>query len=397
MAGNSSPRSSYWQPVHGVRVIDEGCDIRVRGRQFRLFQLTFSSLALLPRPNDALILLRHGCHAFIHELLDALALEGLGRIDVALGIDCDAMHAEEFTRYAPAVAEAGQNVHRRAIHDVHFLVLAIGEIDVLLLRILGECDLPSRPGPQRLLRDKNFLHEGPIWIEYLDAVVHTIADVYQIVVGQHHAMHRVGELLAGRGIRIVFPQVGVVGPLSVRAPMPLVFPGVGIVHDHTVIAVAIGHVHFIGLGVHKYLRDAFDVLGIVAALAFLGLADLKQKFSRLGEFQYLVVMVDIFIFRIAPYATIAANPDITLVVDRDPVFAYRPVVALTRAAPMPDHVAIFVELDNRRALYAALGGRRIAFRMQLTSHDRFRTMNHPDMILCVHRHANGHANAPVVR
>ena len=55
------------------------------------------------------------------------------------------------------------------------------------------------------------------------------------------------------------------------------------------------------------MGDAFDVLGIVAALAFLGLADLKQKFPRLGEFQYLVVMVDVFIFRIASYSASPTN------------------------------------------------------------------------------------------
>src|SRR5258706_1164080 len=85
------------------------------------------TLALRRRPDYALILLRHRRHAFVDELLDALALEGLGRVDVALGIDGDAVHAEEFARDAPAVAEGRQNFHGRAVHDVHFLVLAIGE------------------------------------------------------------------------------------------------------------------------------------------------------------------------------------------------------------------------------------------------------------------------------
>src|ERR1700681_4338150 len=98
-------------------------------------------------------------------------------------------------------------------------------------------------------------------------------------------MDRVGELLAGRCVRIVFAQIGVVRLLAVGAPVPLVLAGVGIIDHDAMIAVAVGDEQFIGLRVNKCLGDSLYVVGVIAALALPRLADLKQKFSRRGEFQ----------------------------------------------------------------------------------------------------------------
>ena len=53
------------------------------------------------RPGRALILLRHRSQPFIRELLDALSVVGLGRIDVALRIGGDVVHAMPLTGWRP--------------------------------------------------------------------------------------------------------------------------------------------------------------------------------------------------------------------------------------------------------------------------------------------------------
>ena len=66
------------------------------------------------RPYRALIHLRHRREALVDELLQAASLVGLGRVDVALRIDRDAVHGEELPGLPAAVAEAGEDLHRVA-------------------------------------------------------------------------------------------------------------------------------------------------------------------------------------------------------------------------------------------------------------------------------------------
>ena len=96
-----------------------------------------------------------GGHALVHELLHALAAIGLGREDVALGVGGDAVHGIEFAGLPSAVAEAGQNLQRLAVDNVDLLVRAVGQIDVLLLRVLGERDVPDRAVAQGVLFDES--------------------------------------------------------------------------------------------------------------------------------------------------------------------------------------------------------------------------------------------------
>jgi len=91
-----------------------------------------------------LIFCGDGGQSFIHELLDALAAVGFGRIDVALGIRRDAVHAVEFAGLAAAFAESGQDFERLPVEDVNAIVLAVGEINVLLLGIFRKRDVPGR-------------------------------------------------------------------------------------------------------------------------------------------------------------------------------------------------------------------------------------------------------------
>src|SRR5262249_23506682 len=69
---------------------------------------TKHALAAALRPHHTLVAGLYLSDALEVELLYAFALIGLGRIDVALGIDRDAVHAEELAGLAAAAAERGQ-------------------------------------------------------------------------------------------------------------------------------------------------------------------------------------------------------------------------------------------------------------------------------------------------
>src|SRR5712691_2574543 len=88
-----------------------------------------------PRPHRSLVHLRHRRQPLENEFLQPPTLVGLGSVDVALRIGGNAMHSVELTGLPPAVAEARQDLERIALDDVHLLIAAIGEVDVLLLRI----------------------------------------------------------------------------------------------------------------------------------------------------------------------------------------------------------------------------------------------------------------------
>src|ERR1051326_1406605 len=148
-----------------------------------------TNASLLLRPNHALILLRHRRHSLIQKLLNALPAIRLRSENVALRIGRDAVHGVEFAGLPAAVAEAGQDLHRVALDDVDLLVGAVGQVDVRLLRIFGERDVPRGAVAERVLRDEDFLDESAIGFEDLDAIVGTVANVEQAVVRQLGAMH----------------------------------------------------------------------------------------------------------------------------------------------------------------------------------------------------------------
>src|SRR6202035_2314783 len=181
-------------------------------------------------------------------------------------------------------------------------------------------------------------------------------------------MHGIAELLGGRRIRVVGAQIRVVRFVAVRAPVALVLAGVGVEDDDAMVAVAVGNVDFIGLLVDESFGGQAEILHVVAALAVVGLADLHQKFSVLRKFQDHVVVVgggaggDVFaVLRVGggcrsrwrgargrSAAAVAANPDVTFVIDGDAVIGIGPIVAWARAAPVVDEIACFVELENGR-------------------------------------------------
>ncbi len=60
-------------------------------------------------------------------------------------------------------------------------------------------------------------------------------------------MHRVAELLGDGSLRVVIPQIGVVGLVAVGAPIALELAGVGVEYDDAAVAITVGNVQLIGL------------------------------------------------------------------------------------------------------------------------------------------------------
>src|SRR5437588_10879602 len=166
-------------------------------------------------------------------------------------------------------------------------------------------------------------------------------------------MHRITELLSQRIVGIVAAQRCVVGLMAIGAPVALVLAGVGIEHDHTVIAVAVCDDQFIGFLVDEQLGRTLDILGVVAALTLAGLADLHQEFAVLSKLQNHVVVV-VTARRWLPgwrsrrWTAVPADPNVPFVVDCDSVVGLRPIVAGPGSTPMADQVTRFIDIHYWR-------------------------------------------------
>src|SRR5262249_40774966 len=131
----------------------------------------------LPRPEHTLIAARHRANALVDELLHALTLVGLGRVDVALGVRRKAVHAVELPGLPATIAE-GRDLFQRLSHDdAHARVLPVRDQDEALLRILGEHDIPDRSRAERVPGEERFLHELAFRRKDLQTIVLAIADV----------------------------------------------------------------------------------------------------------------------------------------------------------------------------------------------------------------------------
>ena len=76
----------------------------------------------------------------------------------------------------------------------------------------------------------------------------------------------------------------------------------------------------------------------------------------------------------------------------------RPLVALSRSAPVPQQVARLIELKDRRGRAAALGDGRIEFEPSFVVVQPPRAaMNDPDVVLLIDPHSDGPAEQPVIR
>src|SRR5690606_23865066 len=104
---------------------------------------TLTLLQAVRRPGHTLVSLWHSLHALVNEFLNAFAFVGLGCVDVVLGVGCNAVRSIELTWLTSAATEADQHFQRLTIQYVDLEVLTVGQVDVLLFRIVGEGDIPG--------------------------------------------------------------------------------------------------------------------------------------------------------------------------------------------------------------------------------------------------------------
>src|SRR5712692_10310805 len=94
--------------------------------------------------------------------------------------------------------------------------------------------------------------------------------------------------------------------------------------------------------------------------------------------------------------TVAADPDVAFVIHGDAMIRIGPIVTRAGAAPVPDEVALFVELKNGRSRNTALRSRRFRGGVNFHGFVGIRSMDDPDMVLGVHGYTDGHAEDPMV-
>src|ERR1700692_3071836 len=100
---------------------------------------------------------------------------------------------------------------------------------------------------------------------------------------------------------------GVIGPMAVSAPVPLILASVRIEDDHAPVPIPVRDKKFIGLGINRHIGGLAQTLCIVAVVPRSAPSDLQQKFSLAVEFQDLVFA--------GPVGAASRNPHIVLVVD----------------------------------------------------------------------------------
>src|SRR6266542_5934075 len=161
------------------------------------------------------------------ELLHALSLERLPRVDIPPRIDRDASDAVERAGMASAVAEASHRFERVAPQDEYLLVVAVRDEQVSLLRIVRERHVPHRTRAARLLGHDALLEELAGLVECLDAIIPAVADVDGAVLRHLDAAHRLEVAIAA-------------------APLPLVGARCGIEHNDAVVHETVRDVDFLG-------------------------------------------------------------------------------------------------------------------------------------------------------
>src|SRR5690606_7677118 len=108
-------------------------------------------------------------------------------------------------------------------------------------------------------------------------------------------------------------------------------------------AIAVGQVGLVGGGIERDLGDAAKMLGALTVGGLARLPDRQQDLAVARELQDVRIAL-----------TVAANPDVVLVIDRDAVVRRGPLVSLAFTAPGVDEVALGVELEHRWSRRAAL-------------------------------------------
>ena len=129
--------------------------------------------------------------------------------------------------------------------------------------------------------------------------------------------------------------------------MPFVFTSVGVEDNHPPVTITVGDIDFIGCGIRIDLRRPPEVEQVVTSVMSSLFADLQQELTLLVEFQNLRVGV-----------SIAANPNVSLVIDGDAVITLRPFVSRAGTSPGVNEIPLRIKLEDGRCDLAANPDRR---------------------------------------
>ena len=225
--------------------------------------------------------------------------------------------------------------------------------------------------------------------ERLHPPILPIGHVDDAVAGDAQRVHDAEVLRPGIVDRLRRHHVAVVvvhGAFAECAPHPFERAGGGVEDDHPMVAVAVGHEHFVGRQVDERVGRAVHVRRIRVALALIALADLQHQLAVRRELQQLIVGHRFQAGNAVGGTVVAANPDEAAPVDVDAVLALGPLEAWRRATPAHDVVAGRVEHHHRRRrLGRGLAG------------ERARTVQQPDAVLRVDGEARRIAQPPLAR
>jgi hypothetical protein len=94
---------------------------------------------------------------------------------------------------------------------------------------------------------------------------------------------------------------------------------------------------------------------------------------------------------------VAADPDVPFVIDEDAVIAVRPLVSLTRTAPVPEEIAGLIEFEHRRSARAAQLRGFLLDALLVVGKRRGAAMDDPDVIVGIDPDADRLTENPVIR
>src|SRR5262249_32157994 len=139
-------------------------------------------------------------------------------------------------------------------------------------------------GLERVPRDECFLHESPVELEHLQAIVGPIGYIDQVIVSDKNGMDGVVEALRRRALNKLRARREldcIVGLLAVCAPVAFVGASVGVKNNYAAIEVTIGDKELIRLCIDEQAGRTAEILRIVAAAVLTGVADLHEELAVL--------------------------------------------------------------------------------------------------------------------
>ncbi len=204
------------------------------------------------------------------------------------------------------------------------VISVVGDQDIFLSRIMRKDNVTDGSGLQSFRMHEEFLQEFALLGKYLNSIIAAIANINQPLDRDVRTMDRGPELLIDGSIPFSFVRsgIGIVRDIPVCTPHTLESQRIRVINDHALIHVSIRDIQLVGGFIDLEASRPAQDRCICAVHRFCGwMAKLLEKFSVIGELQYLAII-----------RAIAANLDISGFIDINSMFHARPIVARTAAA-----------------------------------------------------------------